>query len=97
MIAILNIIYLIKISDSDIDAMKLYEKKLIKIMDNQKKSEAITQLFLIQLKSLLRSEDNKKNKQINVIDISGIAGPVSNDSGNKYNKRIDIFLKSNLK
>ena len=76
--------------------MKLYEKKLIKIIDNQKKSAAITHLLLIQLKFFWIIEDNKKNKQIKVIDTSGIAGPVSNDTGNKYNKIIDIFLKSNL-
>ena len=93
---ILKIIYLIKISDSVIDIIKLYEKKLIKIKDNQKISAATTQLSLIQLKFWLTIDENKKNKQIKVIDMSGIAGPVSNDTGNKYNKTIDIFLKSNL-
>ena len=88
--------YLININDSAKETLKLFEKKLVKIKENQKNSEAIIQWFLIQSKFLLKIEFNKKKIQINVTDISGIAGPVSKDMGNKYNKIIEIFLKSNL-
>ena len=96
-IAIAKIMYLMKIKAFWSELFTFKANRLIKRSESQKIKPALTHFSLSQWKSLYKNEWSKKRIQINVAEMSGIAGPVKSEIGNKQRIIKDIPFKLNLK
>jgi len=94
-IAIAKIMYLMKIKAFWSELFTFKAKRLIKRRETQKINPALIHFSLSQWKSLFKKEWIKKKMQINVAEMSGIAGPVKSEIGNKQRIIKDIPFKLN--